>query len=212
MCLFFMTQFQVSLAHLLATCLSPPWSCIRSVSRAASDQNNKPISSFWKAKLQQNSCEGLSSWECSPTLSKSQLTRPAHPQPARRRKEAASLSRAPPAVRMTQISVRGAHSFTSALSRMLRQRSDLCSVQKQICMLPLRLNSAQLSASCARSVCLIRLSVRRDATVGEEEGGDSDVGPLLVLPVSSLIVHRLHPLETPKYAHVSWVLAPGRCS
>lgn len=113
MCLFFMTQFQVSLAHLLATCLSPPWSCIRSVSRAASDQNNKPISSFWKAKLQQNSCEGLSSWECSPTLSKSQLTRPAHPQPARRRKEAASLSRAPPAVRMTQISVRGAHSFTS---------------------------------------------------------------------------------------------------
>ncbi|KAF6734724.1 hypothetical protein FQA47_013414 [Oryzias melastigma] len=170
MCLFFMTQFQVSLAHLLATCLSPPWSCIRS------------------------------------------LTRPAHPQPARRRKEAASLSRAPPAVRMTQISVRGAHSFTSALSRMLRQRSDLCSVQKQICMLPLRLNSAQLSASCARSVCLIRLSVRRDATVGEEERGDSDVGPLLVLPVSSLIVHRLHPLETPKYAHVSWVLAPGRCS
>lgn len=121
-------------------------------------------------------------------------------QPAKQREEGACLSFAPPVVRMTQFSAthththtdteRSTHSFTSTQGT--QKSSALCNTHGLICMLPLFLQNQRPGLTVGPSV---RIVPRSSGTlVVEGRGwGVSDVS-LLVLPVSSLIVHRLHPL------------------
>lgn len=126
-------------------------------------------------------------------------------QPAKTREESACLSFAPPVVHMTQFGIahthrlahgpihsrRYAHRVGSESLRHARARARKHTQIGRSCASPLYLKAA-------RPPLRVHLSVRRcSATLGGVNGcgaqGLSDVPPL-VPPVSSLIVHRLHPL------------------
>lgn len=124
------------------------------------------------------------------------------------------LSFAPPVVRMTHFSTTHIHSEANPFIHIhagAQKTSTICSLHGQIFMFPLPLRSARRCSHCW-TISGFCPSVQRDSwneggLMGMGGGLVSDVAPLLVLPVSSFIVHRLHPLAN-QYAHVSRVLAP----